>query len=124
MGRRQQVLPQPHTDLGVFVSSLFRRFAVEVFVVGLRVGTGVVDDAVPMIWRRIESIELKWNAAVIDDVMFGPSRDDHREASSDRCPNAIENRLTGSPPPRGRTGRACGLPPRSLPWASNAMTTS
>ena len=27
--------------------------------------------------------------------MIGPSRDNYREARSDRSPNAIENRLTG-----------------------------
>src|SRR5450759_3326709 len=38
------------------VDSLFRRFAVEVLVVGFRLGAGMVDDAVPMIRRRIERI--------------------------------------------------------------------
>ena len=78
------------------VDSLFRRFAVEVLVVGLRVGAGMVDDAVPMIRGRIERIELQWNTAGIDDVVIHPSRDDYREARSDRRPNAIENRLTGT----------------------------
>jgi len=32
---------------------LFRRLAVEVLVVGLRVGRGMVDDAVPMMRRRM-----------------------------------------------------------------------
>src|ERR1035437_4955673 len=77
------------------VDSLFRRFAVEVFVVGFRVGAGMVDDAVPMIRRRIERIELQWNTAAIDDVVRRPGRDDDREARSNRRPNAIENRLTG-----------------------------
>jgi hypothetical protein len=36
------------------VASLFRRFAVEVLVVGLRVVAGMMDDPVPMIRRRIE----------------------------------------------------------------------
>src|SRR5665811_2625219 len=75
------------------VDSLFRRFAVEVFVVGLRVGAGMVNDAVSMIWRRIERIKLQGNTAGIDDVVFGPSRDDDREARFDRRPNAVENRL-------------------------------
>ena len=66
------------------------------FVVGLRVGRGMVDDAVPMIWRRIDRIELQWNIAGIDDVVIDPSRDDYSEARSDRRPNAIEHRLTGS----------------------------
>src|ERR1017187_8563924 len=77
------------------VDSLFRCFAVEVFVVCLRIGTGVVYDAVPMIRRRIERIELQWDIAGIDDVVFHPTRDYYCEASADRRPNAIENRLTG-----------------------------
>ena len=47
------------------VDSLFRRFAVEVFVVGLRVGAGMVDDAVAMIRRRIERIELQGTLPVL-----------------------------------------------------------
>jgi len=71
-------------------------FAVEVFVVGLRVVASMVDDAVPMIRRRIEGIELQGNIAGIDDVVIRSSRDDDREARSDRHPHAIENRLTSS----------------------------
>src|SRR5450756_2570281 len=55
----------------------------------------MVDDAVPMIRRRIDRIELQWNTAGIDDVVIRPGRDDYRPARSDRCPNAIEHRLTG-----------------------------
>ena len=51
-------LPRPDPFRGV-ADSLFRRFAVEVFVVGLRVGAGMVDDAVPMIRGRINRIELQ-----------------------------------------------------------------
>ncbi len=40
------------------VGSLFRRFAVEVLVVSLRFLTGMVDDSVSMIGRRIERVEL------------------------------------------------------------------
>ena len=47
---------------GCAVGSLFRRFAVKVFVVGLRVGAGMVDDAVPMIRRRIERMMRMLNA--------------------------------------------------------------
>ena len=83
------------TSTGPPVDSLLRRLAVEVFVVGLRVVAGMVDDAVPMIRRRIERVELQRNTAGIDDVVIRPSRDDDREARSDRRPNAIENRLTG-----------------------------
>src|SRR5450830_2065828 len=76
------------------VDSLFRRFVVEVFGVGLRIGASMVDDAVPMIRRRIERIELQRNTAGIDDVVIRSSRDDYREAGLDRRPNAIENCLT------------------------------
>ena len=79
-----------------FSATLFSRLAVEVFRVGLRVGAGMVDDAVPMIRRRIERIELQRNTAGIDDVVIGPSRDEDREARLDRRPNAIENRFTGT----------------------------
>jgi hypothetical protein len=48
------------------VDSLFRRFAVELFFVGLGVGAGMVDDPIPMIRRRIERIKLERNAAIID----------------------------------------------------------
>src|SRR5665647_2363293 len=54
------------------VDSLFRRFAVKVFVVGLRVGAGMVEDAVPMIRRCIERVKLQWNTAGIDDVVMHP----------------------------------------------------
>ena len=54
----------------------------------------MVDDAVPMIWRRIERIKLQWNAPGIDDVVLGAGRDDDREARLDRRPNAVENCLT------------------------------
>src|SRR5450756_625925 len=76
--------------------ALFRRFAVEVLIVGLRFFAGMVDDAIPMIRRRIKRIELQWNTAGIDDVMIRSTRDDHREARSDRRPTAVENRLTGT----------------------------
>ena len=76
--------------------SLFRRFAVEVFVVGLRVGAGMVDDAVPMIRRRIKRVELQGNTAGIDDVVMRSRRYDDRKAGLDCRPNAIENCLTAS----------------------------
>ena len=78
------------------VDFLFGRLAVEVFIVGFRIVAGMVDNAVPMIRRRIERIELQWTRAGIDDVVIRPSRDDDREARSDRRPDAVENRLTGS----------------------------
>src|SRR5450759_4432042 len=73
--------------------SLFRRFAVEVLVVGLRLGAGMVDDTVPMIRWRIERIELHWNTACIDDVMIRSTRNDYREARADLRMNPIKNRL-------------------------------
>src|ERR1019366_2673400 len=75
---------------------LFRCFAVKVLLVGLRIGAGMVDDAVPMIRRRIERVELQRNAAGIDNVVIRSSRDNNREARSYGGPNAIEYRLTGT----------------------------
>ena len=66
------------------------------FVVSLRIGAGMVDDAVPVVRGRIERIELQGNIAVIYDVVIRPTRDDYREARADRRPNAIENDLTGT----------------------------
>ena len=47
---------------GYAVGSLFRRFAIEAFVVGFRIGAGMVDNAVPMIRRRIERMMRMLNA--------------------------------------------------------------
>jgi hypothetical protein len=65
-----------------------------VFIVGLRVDSGLVDDAVPMIRRRIKRVELQGNTAGIDDVVISSGRDDYREASPDHRSNTIENRFT------------------------------
>ena len=56
-------------------------------VVGLRVVAGMVNDAVPMIRRRIKRIELQWNTAGVEDVVIRPSRDNYREARPDRRRN-------------------------------------
>ena len=77
------------------VNFLFSRFAIEVLVVGLGILSGMMDDAVPMVRRRIERIEFQWNTAGIDDIVLRPGRYNYREAGVDRRPNAIENRLTG-----------------------------
>jgi hypothetical protein len=77
--------PSPYASPGrSAVDSLFRRFAVEVLVVGFRVAAGMVDDSVPMVRGRIERIELQRNSAGINDVVICPCRDDYREARSDR----------------------------------------
>jgi hypothetical protein len=78
----------------------------------------MVDNAVPMIRRRIERIELHWNTAGIDDVVIRPSRDEHGEARADRRPNAIENRLTGPLLHAKELIELGALPSRFLPWAS------
>jgi hypothetical protein len=70
------------------IGSLLRGITVEVLVVGLRGGAGVVDDAVPVIRRRIERVELQGNAAGVDDVVIRPRRDEDREARLDRRPNS------------------------------------
>ena len=56
------------------VNSLFRRFTIEVFVVRFRIGAGRVDNAVPMVRRRIERIELQWTRAGVDDVVDPPQQ--------------------------------------------------
>ena len=66
------------------------------FLIGLRVGAAMMDDAVTVIRRRVERIKLQWNNASIDNVVIGSSRDNHRETRSDRRPNAFENRLARS----------------------------
>ena len=94
------------------VDSLFRRFAVEVLVVGLRLVAGMVDDAVPMIRRRIERIErieLQWTTAGIDDVVIRPSRDDYREARADHRAHARWNDRWLRPNGWCRTGQRPGL---------------
>jgi hypothetical protein len=48
---------------GGAVGSLFRRFAIEVLVISLRVGAGMVDEAVPMIRRRIERMMRMLNCS-------------------------------------------------------------
>ena len=50
--------------------SLFSRFAIEVLVIGLGILSGMMDDAIPMIRRRIERIEFQWNTAGIDDIVI------------------------------------------------------
>ena len=104
--------------------SLFRRFAVEVFVVGLGVGAGMVNDAVSMIWRRIERIKLQGNTAGIDDVVFGPRRrHDYCEARSDRRPNPIENGITAPSSTRKNWSSLWTSAPISS-FGFNAMRTS
>ena len=63
------------------------------FVVRLRIGAGRVDDAVPVVRRRIQRIELQRNISGIDDIVIRPGRDEHREARADCRGNAVENRL-------------------------------
>jgi hypothetical protein len=72
---------------------LFRGFAIEVFVVGLRVGAGGMDDAVPVVRRSIERVKLQRNISAIDNIMIGAGRDDHRETGPNRGMHTVENRL-------------------------------
>jgi hypothetical protein len=48
---------------GCAVGSLFRRFAIEVLVVCLRIGAGIVDNAVPIIRRLIERMMRMLNCS-------------------------------------------------------------
>jgi len=49
----------------------------------------MVDNAIPMIWRCIECIELQWNTAGIDDVVIRPAGTS-QQSPLDHCVNAIE----------------------------------
>ena len=61
--------------VGYAVGSLFRRFSVEVFVVGLRIGAGMVGDAVPMIWWRIERVKHPPKLFIIDgETQYFPNQ--------------------------------------------------
>jgi hypothetical protein len=64
---------------------LFRRLAVEVLFVGLGVLPRVVDNAVAMIRRRIQRVELERGAAGVDDIVMCPCRNEYREASVKSC---------------------------------------
>src|SRR5664279_4689434 len=86
-------MPAPKMTI-VFI--LFRCFSVKVLIVCLRFSTGMVDDAVPMIRGRVDRIELHWNSAGIDNIVIRPTRDNNSEACLNCCPNAIDNRFTGT----------------------------
>src|SRR5665213_2233653 len=105
------------------VDSLFSCFAVEVLVVGFRIGTGMVYDAVPMIRRRIKRIELQWDIAGIDDVVIHPSRDYYCEPARIGVRTPLR---TASPVPSSTRKNWSDLwtsaPISSLGF--NAMTTS
>ena len=94
--RYQPALPARPDDEGLSVAIvnyhcgfLFRRLAVKVFLVGLCVAVGMVDDAVPMIRRCMESIKLQWDSADIDEVVIRPSRNNYCEPRS----NTVEDRV-------------------------------
>lgn len=56
---------------------LFRCFIVEVFVILFRFGACMVDNAIPMIRRRIGRIELERNIASTENVVICLGRDEH-----------------------------------------------
>jgi len=108
--------PRPRLDPEP-IGPLLRRFAVEVFVVGLRRFACRVNDAVAVVRRRVERIEFQRAGAGVDDVMIRPGRDDDRVARTDRSSHAVERRLPG-PLFDAKELVACGLRPRSLRRAS------
>src|SRR5665811_1607553 len=55
-----------------------------------------MDDAVPMIRRRIDRIQLHRNGAGVDNVVIRSGWYEHREAGLDRRANAVEHRLPRS----------------------------
>ena len=93
--KKEFILHDPAELARSIVNFLFSRFAIEVLVVGLGILSGMMDDAIPMIRRRIERIEFQWSTAGIDNIMIRPGRDNYCEAGADRRPDAIKNRLTG-----------------------------
>jgi len=60
---------------------LFSCLAAEMFAVGFRVATGMMDDAIAVIRQRVTRIELQWNIAGVYDVVPGAGRDDSCLAS-------------------------------------------
>jgi hypothetical protein len=74
---------------------LFGRLAVEVLMVGLGVLPRMVDNAVAMIGRRIERVELQRNTGGIDDVVIRPRRDEHRKARTNGGLDTVKNSLSG-----------------------------
>lgn len=74
---------------------LFSRLSVKLFVVSLRICAGMVDDAVSVIGRRVNRVELEWDTASIDDIVIRPGRNDDRKSRLDRRPRAVKNRLPG-----------------------------
>ena len=97
-------------------------------VVGLRVGVGTVNDAVPVIRRRIERIEFQRNIASIDDVVIRPSRDDDCEARPDRpywLPDASDyaaSRYSWCSPPKIGISMIDPRPTARL-WSGNPFGT-
>jgi hypothetical protein len=56
------------------------------FVVSLRLFTGVVDHAISVIGRCVAGVQPEWGAAGIDDVVIRASRDDDPKNRPDLRP--------------------------------------
>ncbi|HWQ46109.1 MAG TPA: hypothetical protein VN376_04535 [Longilinea sp.] len=52
------------------------------FIVLFSVSTGMVDNTIFVIGRRIERIQLKRGITSINDVVIRPNRDNHCKSSS------------------------------------------
>ena len=76
------------------MSRKFRRLTVEMFLVRLRFEAGMVDNAVPMIGRRIERMDPQWNTVGIDAVALSPGRDEQGLACADQRAKPVQNGLT------------------------------
>jgi hypothetical protein len=74
----------------------FGRLAVKMFVVSLRLLGGVVDNAISVLGRCVDCVELEWNASRVDDVVLRSSRDDDRGTGFYGGPRTINNRFPRS----------------------------
>jgi len=86
-GRLYRNAPKPRKS--------FRRLAVKVFAVSLRIPAGMVNHTVSVIGRRVDCVELEWDNSSIDDVVIRPSGDDDRKTGLDRRPHTVKNRFPG-----------------------------
>ena len=53
----------------------------------------MVNNAVSVIGRSVDCVELEWDTTSIDDVVIGPSRNNNRKAGFDRRPRTVKNRF-------------------------------
>ena len=62
---------------------LFGCSAVKVFRIGLTFSFRLVDNTVPMMRRHVKGVKLHGAGVTINDVVFGPSRNNNNAAVDD-----------------------------------------